>query len=225
MQKSDSIKEIATALIEVQKEMVPVAKTKENPFFHSKYASLDAVMPKALAILNKHNLSLLQTIGLNGDVTTLTTMLMHSSGEWISDEQPLLLVKNDPQGQGSAVTYARRYALMSAIGMVADEDDDASKAAKASAKPTAPSKPISSPATYTKQNPPTQTIDDPAQANEIFDDISSFIGGAETVADINKIMADPRLKAMPFEMKKDLQSQVGIRIGQIKGGSKNGPVS
>ena len=125
MNKSESIKEIASALVEVQKKITPLKKDKKNPFYKSSYVGLETVLPQALEILNAQGIALTQTVGSDdGGNTTLTTTLMHTSGEWLSDTQPLLLVKADPQGQGSAITYARRYGLMSAIGIVADEDDD-----------------------------------------------------------------------------------------------------
>jgi hypothetical protein len=60
----------------------------------------------------------------------LWTMLGHTSGQWIASDMLLHLVKDDPQGQGSAITYARRYSLCSAIGLVADDDDDGQAASK-----------------------------------------------------------------------------------------------
>lgn len=142
MTKSESIVEITKALIAVQKEMVPVKKSADNPFFHSKYAPLDKVAPLALKLLNKQGIAVLQPTdnllndGLNSSelVTALTTTLLHTSGEWISSTQPLVLDKDNPQGQGSAITYGRRYALMSMIGMVADEDDDGNVASSPSPK-------------------------------------------------------------------------------------------
>src|SRR3990167_1618070 len=122
---SPSIQNLAVALVAAQTDLPKLAKDKENPFFHSKYAGLDTVLPAALKVLSAHGIALLQSVGQDGHGgSTLTTMLMHQSGEWVRDTQPLLLVKNDPQGQGSAITYARRYAVMSMLGLVAEEDDD-----------------------------------------------------------------------------------------------------
>lgn len=130
-QQSESIATLAKALVGAQKELVPVKRDKENPYFHSRYVGLDTVMPMALELLNRHGLALVQTVG-NGTEhgTTLTTMLVHESGEYIADTQPLLLVKADPQGQGSAITYARRYGLMSMLGIVAEDDDDGNAASR-----------------------------------------------------------------------------------------------
>ena len=135
MRMSESVKELATALIAVQAELPTITKDKvaKGEKFSYAYVGLDTVMPEALAILNKHGLALTQTVGTaeDGNGTTLTTTLLHKSGEWLTDTQPLLLSKQDPQGQGSAITYARRYGVMSALGMVADEDDDGQRGARA----------------------------------------------------------------------------------------------
>jgi hypothetical protein len=132
--QSDSIVELAKAFIAAQGELEPVIKDKtaRTEKFSYDYVGLDTVMPAALKVLNKHGLGVVQSVG-NGahdGSTTLTTMLIHASGEWIADTQPLLLVRPDPQGQGSAITYARRYGLMAMIGMVAEEDDDGAAASQ-----------------------------------------------------------------------------------------------
>lgn len=128
---SPTIGELATALAAAQRELPAVLKDKtaKGEKFSYRYVGLDTVMPAALAVLSTHGLAIAQPVGHTpeGD-TTLTTILMHKSGEWIADTQRLLLVKADPQGQGSAITYARRYGLMAMIGLVADDDDDAQEA-------------------------------------------------------------------------------------------------
>jgi len=143
---SPTIQKLATALIATQAALPTVPKDKENPFFHSKYAGLETVMPLALAVLTEHGLGLVQSVGHDANgATTLTTILMHESGEWIGDTQPLLLAKADPQGQGSAITYARRYAVMAMLGLVAEADDDGNAASRprpATARPKAQAAPL-----------------------------------------------------------------------------------
>lgn len=129
MTMSSSIKEIAIAICAAQAEMPTAEKDGENPHFRSKFATLATVMKLALPILSKHKLSVMQFVTTMPEGGSgLATVILHTSGEYIGSTMPLLLVKNDPQAQGSAITYAKRYALMAAIGMVADEDDDAEKA-------------------------------------------------------------------------------------------------
>ena len=133
---SPSIGELATALIAVQGELPKVKKGKVNPFFKRAYAGLETVMPAVLEVLSAHDLAVLQTIGGDGQGgTTLSTTLLHKSGEWVSDTQPLMLTKPDPQSQGSAITYGRRYAVMSLLGLVADDDDDGNAASPRDSAP------------------------------------------------------------------------------------------
>lgn len=129
MRSSEQLNELATALCAAQGQFQAVGKDSENPFFKSRYAGLPAVVKAATPILSEHGLSVAQLIGRDesgGD--TLTTVLMHKSGQFLSDTMRLHLVKDDPQGQGSATTYARRYAYMAVLGLVADEDDDGNAA-------------------------------------------------------------------------------------------------
>ena len=135
--QSPEINELASALAQAQAEFSAVPKGSTNPFFKSKYAGLPEVVSHTAPILAKHGLAISQFIDgeyLGSDA--LVTYLIHKSGQFISHVMPLHLPKNDPQGQGSAVTYARRYAYMSALGVVADEDDDGNKASQS--KPSAP---------------------------------------------------------------------------------------
>lgn len=131
------MKELYTALVSLQADLTPVGKTASNPFFKSKYAPLPEVMATIQPLLAKHKLAVMQLMdNLNGE-PALTTIVAHESGQEIRSTSPLLLAKNDPQSHGSAVTYARRYGLMAALGLVADEDDDGNKASVAVSKPKA----------------------------------------------------------------------------------------
>lgn len=123
------MKELTAALVAAQKEFAPIAKSATNPHFRNKFVPLSELIQTVLPTLNKHGLALSQhpVTGEDGS-TGLCTFLLHVSGEEMHTTMPLLLPKNDPQGQGSAITYARRYALMAILGVVGDEDDDAEKA-------------------------------------------------------------------------------------------------
>jgi hypothetical protein len=132
---TEDLSALAPALIAAQAKFEAVAKTSDNPFFKSKYAGLPAVVKAASPILAENGLAVVQTIGND----TLTTVLLHASGQFIMDTATLHLPKADPQGQGSAVTYARRYGYMAILGLVADEDDDGNAASK--------------PATHTTERP------------------------------------------------------------------------
>lgn len=126
MNKSESITELAKALLNFHKEVGIVAKSSNNPFFKSKYASLPDIQEAIKEPLEKAGLVYSQLPdGLNG----LTTILIHAeSGEWIEASYTMTPAKNDPQGQGSAITYQRRYALGAVLGLTIDEDDDGNAA-------------------------------------------------------------------------------------------------
>ena len=141
-----------------QGEFSVVPKGSENPFFRSRYADLADVVASAAPVLTKHGLSISQWIGFDEKGDVLTTVLMHKSGQFISDTMRLHLVKVDPQGQGSSTTYARRYSYMAALGLVAGEDDDGNRASGkgAPARSSAP-RPNGSPVPQPTAKPPEKT--------------------------------------------------------------------
>ena len=122
--KSESIKELATALSKAQSQFDHAKKDVKNEFFKSKYADLASVIDAAKEHLGKNGLSVSQLTNVdeNGNIL-LETILMHSSGEWISGVYPIKPIKTDPQAYGSAMTYARRYAFSAITGIAADDDD------------------------------------------------------------------------------------------------------
>lgn len=128
--QSEQINELSAALAKAQGEMKHAEKAIDNTFFKSKYADLPAVIDAAKPHLSKNGLSVTQITDLNADGTIiLITQLNHSSGQWIRGVYPVKPVKNDPQGIGSALTYARRYSYSSIVGVASmDEDDDGNAA-------------------------------------------------------------------------------------------------
>lgn len=132
MTRSDAIDELSTALAKAQLEMTGAAKDSSNPFFNSKYADLASVRDACMGAMNKHGLSVTQwprllSTGEHEWTVEVETVLCHESGQWMSDTLAVPVTKADAQGVGSAITYARRYAL-GAIAGVAPEDDDANAA-------------------------------------------------------------------------------------------------
>lgn len=125
MNKSDQINELASALSKAQGVMGNVKKDKSNPFFNSSYADLAGAIDTAKEPLASNGLSVVQVPGaMTVDGTaSLETVLLHSSGQWISETMQIRPVKNDPQGLGSALTYARRYAYMAVVGLASEDDD------------------------------------------------------------------------------------------------------
>jgi len=142
MISSKEINELATALVAAQAEFSAVPKGSTNPFFKSKYAALPDVVAHAAPVLARNGLAVTQSISFGISMAqgqlpfdTLTTTLMHKSGQYIENEMLLHLPKQDPQGQGSAVTYARRYSYMAILGLVADDDDDGNAASRSKVQP------------------------------------------------------------------------------------------
>jgi hypothetical protein len=134
------MKNIATALAAAQINMGKALKQASNPHFRSKYADLGSVMDACLPALNAHGIAVIQPTGEDEIGRFVETRLIHGeSGEQLSCRVPLIVSKNDMQGYGSAVTYARRYGLMAMAG-IAPEDDDGNAAAKAAPKQEAPKK-------------------------------------------------------------------------------------
>ena len=125
MNKSESIAKLATALSQFQAEIENPKNTADNPFFKSKYAPLNDILTLVRPLMAKHGLSILQSPGGDGTLITISTIIMHISGEWIEPE-PLVLkaAKSDPQGAGSAITYGRRYSLSAILGISSEDDDD-----------------------------------------------------------------------------------------------------
>lgn len=125
MQHSESVKELFGALSKFRAQVKQPAKTAKNPYFNSKYVTLEGVMQAVDAALTGTGLAYSQ-LAENGDNgVSVSTLITHSSGEWMI-VGPLTLnpAKRDPQGQGSAITYAKRYQLASAFGISSDIDDD-----------------------------------------------------------------------------------------------------
>jgi len=128
---------IATAFVKAQKEFGPALKSSTNPHFKSKYADLSACVEAVIDALNNNGIGMTQKLYENATGVSVETIFLHESGETL--ECGVLHVptsKQDPQGYGSALTYARRYSLMSACG-IAPEDDDGNMASRKPEKPLA----------------------------------------------------------------------------------------
>ena len=135
MEKSESIKELATALNKAQAEMSGAKKKETNPFFKKKYADMNSVVDAVRVPFCDNGLSYSQFPIFNDKCVGVETILMHSSGEWMSSILMLPMTKQDPQAAGSAITYARRYSLQAIAGIPSEDDDGNTASAKAPAKP------------------------------------------------------------------------------------------
>jgi hypothetical protein len=124
MKSSDTLTKISPALVKAINAIEGVKKGADNPFFKSKYANLESVIEAAHDALSANGLAVMQGPGpMDGNCITLTTRLVHESGEWIETDFSLPAGKMDPQAAGSAITYARRYSLMAMLNMPAVDDD------------------------------------------------------------------------------------------------------
>lgn len=158
---------IATALAKAQANMGKAIKANKNDHFRSKYADLGNVMDACLPALNEAGIAVIQPIGSDEQGLYVKTVFIHGeSGEDIQCRVPLILGKNDMQGFGSAVTYARRYGLMAMAG-IAPEDDDGNAAAA--------SAPNGKPAPKPQENP-----------NEAIERAVEYLGEASGLEDLKE---------------------------------------
>ena len=121
--QSETIGALAAALSKAQADITGALKDSSNPFFKSKYADLASCWDACRHQLAANNLSVVQTTRMTESGLLLVTTLAHSSGEWIAGEMPVLTKDASPQGQGSGLTYARRYALAAIVGLAQIHDD------------------------------------------------------------------------------------------------------
>ena len=134
MQKSEHINELAAAMAKAQGVIENAAKDAANPYFRSKYADLASCWDACRKGLSSNGLAVLQPVRVDGATVTVTTLLAHSSGQWISEDLSMTSkrqlkdgggweIVDNPQGLGSTITYARRYALCAMAGIAPDDDD------------------------------------------------------------------------------------------------------
>ena len=144
MNRSESIKELSLALSKAQLKFSHAKKDVYNQFFKTNYADLASVIDAAKKPLSDEGLAVSQIVDTdeNGNIY-VETILMHSSGEFISGKYPIRPTKTDPQSFGSAIAYARRYSFSSITGIAADDDDG--EAASEPAKEKRPGKRVETP--------------------------------------------------------------------------------
>lgn len=131
METSESITKLAAAFVKYHAKAVTVIRDKRNPHFKNDYATLDNILETTRPILAENGISVIQLpVGENG----LTTMLLHESGEFIMETYFMSAKSNDPQGNGSRLTYQRRYALGAVLGISTEPDDDGNAASKPTPK-------------------------------------------------------------------------------------------
>ena len=158
-ERSSSIAKLTQALVKAQVAMRPAKKSSENPYFKSNYADLAAVWEVAQQPIADNGLAVLQPISStpDGRIIHVTTILSHVSGEWISSVFSLTPKAENqsvsPQAAGSAITYGRRYALQSMLGIVSEDDDGEGAEGRGKQTATHHAKPAP-----TYQRPPMQQV-------------------------------------------------------------------
>ena len=194
------MKALAAALAAAQGEMPAVKPNATNPHFKSKFVTLDHLLAAIRPVLRKHGLAVAQfpSIGPAGE-PALTTTLLHTSGEHLTHQMLLLPAKPDPQGQGSALTYARRYALSAVLGISSEEDDDgnaASEPVKASKSPAKPAPAKAAPPSASGAGAPQP------QTASLADMLPAGVKTGTAALKAQKKQVD-RLDALVFQLKQD----------------------
>ena len=161
---------LAKAFVAAQMATEAVKKAATNPAFKSKYADLSQVVEGVIPALNKAGVGLMQFPAYDGDMVSVTTTMLHESGSSVSATLHMRPSKSDPQGIGSAITYARRYALLAMTG-AAPEDDDGN----AASGPRQESRPT-----------PLRTEPKPPTLNERADRLVASLKAVDTAAALTK---------------------------------------
>ena len=196
MQKSESIAALAAALADAQGEVENATKNSQNPHLKNKYADLAEILNTVRPVLSRHGLAVSQHPSYSDGMVHVETIMLHKSGEWMSSTISTPVQKPDPQGVGSACTYARRYSLAAIVGL-SQEDDDGHAASKQKPGPAQQQKPAPQPSA------PQQAAPKPLIADSQRKHLMAIYGGAprpDRLADANEILR----KASPTW--KDVQS-------------------
>lgn len=129
--------ELVKALAAAKKNFKAIKKESVNPYYKSKYSDLSVLIEATQDPLADQGLVIVQSPRLEGEFVVVTTLMMHTSNQWMRDELAMLMAKADAHGEGSAITYARRYAYQSFLSIAAEEDDDANAASGKEARQAA----------------------------------------------------------------------------------------
>ncbi len=210
--QSQDIKEIAKALNKAQSDLKPAIKDSKNPFFNSKYADLGSAWDACRDLVIKNDMSIAQQPTVIDGKNYLATTLMHTSGQWLRSYTVLNPTKNDPQGLGSAITYARRYSLMAMVG-VCPEDDDGNAASQPDTKPSQPetktsnAQPEIEPVFKTNEER-LEWLKDSGEVVENFTDSAALVSWENTNQD--------KINALGVKQKEALKALIEQKYNEIK---------
>jgi hypothetical protein len=182
MRASEQLNELAGALSKAQAMLRGAVKDSTNPHFKSRYADLASCWDACREALAANGLSVVQLPEGNGGVVEMTTMLLHTSGQWIACTGCFTATKADPQGLGSCITYARRYQLCAIVGISPEDDDGNAASEPMKQQPKPERKPEPKPERKPEPKPePTKTLDA---------DLAEILKGFGWAADRRKANAD-----------------------------------
>lgn len=190
MNISEGRSDLFAAISGAQAEFSTVVKNATNPHFKSKFAPLDTIIEMIRPILPKHGLAVMQFTDIAEAGIVVETVITHSSGQYISGALAMPVVKQDPQGYGSALTYGRRYALAAALGIVSDEDVDGNgtEKTKGGEQPPQPQKQQTRPGHQAQQPQPAAVNLD--QSRAACDKIMTWIEAVAGKVDSSKKLSD-----------------------------------
>lgn len=193
---------LSAALVAFQSECPSVAFDSRNPHFKSRYASLAAIHNVVTPLLAKHGLAVIQFPVSEAGHAGCVTRIVHVSGEMMEDRLLLPLAKNDPQGAGAAITYARRYGLSGALGIVTEEDDDGEAA---SGRAAAVERPMRQPEPRAEKRAPAMSAANREKlkfaARERMKEMTGDSGSADDTMTILKAVAKGLGHPNPLELK------------------------
>lgn len=226
IEKSNEINELAKALCAAQFAFKNAEKNASNPFFKSNYADITECWRVIKEELHKNGLSLSQPFSIDNEGVIINTILMHTSGQWISSALKLIPEKKTPQGIGSCITYGRRYSISAIVcNTTGENDDDGNEASEkpeprpAQNKPIPANKPAAKAAPAPSGVPKTVTIAafiEEIPLNTLAVIIADYAGFEQTPATkkTNKIfLSDNTVKCEVFYMEKDLFAKAELIEG------------
>ncbi len=206
--RSESIAKLAKALATCQKSIPTVKKSGKNPHFNSKYATLDDIIEAIRQPMADAELSYMQLPVGQGSITTI---VMHSSGEWIKSTISIQARDQSPQALGSVITYMRRYALSSMLGIAAEEDDDGNAASAKTAAAAAPAR---------TTKPAAKAPAKPEPKKTSFESAKELVKSAKTV-DTLLMLKDRIEKSKDFkdEQREELVKSISAKVDRLDSGT------
>ena len=209
MKTSDNIEHLSTALATAQGALKNPPKNKVNPHFKSRYVDLSDGLDAIRECLSKNGLAFIQGTSISDNMIVLNTRITHKSGQWLESDYPVGGLGR-PQEMGSAMTYARRYALFSLVGVAGEDDDDGNAAQSAE---TAPVKSVKA---APKQMEPGLTPDDSEKLMGVIKGAMDFCETAPQLSDWATENKDKIAMLLPVH-RKDLQDYYKSRRDELKG--------